>query len=84
VKKGRHTLLESLRTKAYTVVIYESVHRIIRTLEELEGVLGGDHPITVAREITKKFEEFKRGTIKEIREYYKTEGKCKGEFVLIF
>lgn len=84
VKKGRQTILKSLQKKEYTVVIYESVHRIEKTLAELEEYLGSDHPIVVGREITKKFEEFKRGTIHEVREYYKWEGKVKGEFVLVF
>ena len=77
-------MLKSLVDKEYTVVIYESVHRIERTLEELGEYLGWDHYIVVGREITKKFEEFRRGPISEVREYYKWEGKVKGEFVLIF
>ncbi|GAB0174540.1 MAG: 16S rRNA (cytidine(1402)-2'-O)-methyltransferase [Candidatus Altimarinota bacterium] len=84
VKKGRQTLLKSLKVKEYTVVVYESVHRIERTLEELEAYLGSDHYIVIGREITKKFEEFKRGTISEVRKYYSEGGKVKGEFVLVF
>lgn len=84
VKKWRQTMLKSLVNKEYTVVVYESVHRIEKTLAELEEYLGWDHYIVVGREITKKFEEFKRGTIAEVREYYKWEGKVKGEFVLVF
>lgn len=70
--------------KEYTVVVYESVHRIEKTLSELEEHLGSEHHIVVGREITKKFEEFKRGTLREVREYYQGEGKVKGEFVLVF
>jgi len=77
-------MLKSLVNKEYTVVVYESVHRIEKTLQELGEYLGEDHHIVVGREITKKFEEFKRGTIREVREYYKGEGKVKGEFVLVF
>jgi 16S rRNA (cytidine1402-2'-O)-methyltransferase len=84
VKKWRQTMLKSLVNKEYTVVVYESVHRIERTLEELAEYLGGEYPIVVGREITKKFEEFKRGTIDEVRQHYKWEGKVKGEFVLVF
>lgn len=84
VKKWRQTMLKSLVNKEYTVVVYESVHRIEKTLAELEEYLGSEHMIVVGREITKKFEEFKRGAISEVREYYKWEGKVKGEFVLIF
>lgn len=85
VKKWRQTLLKKLATKEYTAVMYESVHRINRTLSELEEYLGTDHHICVGREITKKFEEFRRGTIGEIRAYFASdEGKCKGEFVVVF
>jgi 16S rRNA (cytidine1402-2'-O)-methyltransferase len=63
-------MLRSFVDKEYTIVIYESVHRIEKTLSELETYLGSDHHIVVGREITKKFEEFKRGTISEVREYY--------------
>ncbi len=84
VKKGRQTLLKSLQSKEYTVVFYESVHRIEKTLDEFVEYFGADTPIVVGREITKKFEEFKRGSIAEVREYFKTEGKVKGEFVVVF
>ena len=84
VKKWRQTMLKSLVNKQYTVVVYESVHRIEKTLSELEEYLGSDFHIVVGREITKKFEEFKRGTISEVRDYYKWEWKVKGEFVLVF
>lgn len=83
VKKGRETLFKSLQTKTYTVVIYESVHRILRTLSDMEKYLWPDHPIVIWRELTKKFEEFKHGTVKECREYYE-KNVCKGEFVVIF
>ncbi len=77
-------MLKSLQNKQYTVVIYESVHRIERTLAEFEIYFGPHTPIVVGREITKKFEEFKRGTIHEVVEYFRGEGKVKGEFVIIF
>jgi 16S rRNA (cytidine1402-2'-O)-methyltransferase len=84
VKKWRQTLLKSLTEKEYTVVLYESVHRIERTLTEFETYFGADTPIVVGREITKKFEEFKRGTIREVREYFEKDGKVKWEFVIVF
>jgi 16S rRNA (cytidine1402-2'-O)-methyltransferase len=59
-KKGRETLFKEIRDSKRTVAFYESVHRIEKTLSELEEYLGGDHYIVVGREITKKFEEFKR------------------------
>ncbi len=84
VKKWRQTMLKSLVNKEYTVVVYESVHRIEKTLAELGEYLWWDYHIVVGREITKKFEEFKRGTITEVKEYFQWEGKVKGEFVLVF
>lgn len=79
-KKGRQTLLESLAQEEATVVFYESPHRITKTLEELEEALGGERPLTIARELTKLHEEFFRGTIAEAKEHFQ---KPKGEFVLI-
>jgi 16S rRNA (cytidine1402-2'-O)-methyltransferase len=84
VKKWRQTLFTSLVSKTYSVVIYESVHRIVRTLAEIEKYFGPEHHIVVARELTKKFEEFKRGNISDVRTYFETEWKCKWEFVVIF
>lgn len=84
VKKWRQTMLKSLQNKEYTVVVYESVHRIEKTLAEFEAYFGADTQIVVGREITKKFEEFKRWTIHEVIEYFKWEGKVKGEFVIVF
>lgn len=83
VKKGRETLFKSLQNKDYTVVIYESVHRILRTLSDFEKYFGPDYPIVVGRELTKKFEEFKHGTVRECREYFEKQN-CKGEFVIVF
>lgn len=83
IKKGRKTLFESLKTKDYTVVAYESVHRIEKTLAEIEEHFGPDHRVVIARELTKKFEEFIRGTaaecVAELRERPR-----KGEFVVLF
>ncbi len=83
IKKGRKTLFESLQNKDHTVVIYESVHRIEKTLAELEEYFGSEHQIVVGRELTKKFEEFVRGTTTEVREHFKTH-PMKGEFVVCF
>lgn len=60
VKKGRKTLFESLKNKDHTVVVYESVHRIDKTVAEIAEYFGSDHKIVIARELTKKFEEFIR------------------------
>lgn len=86
VKKGRKTLLTKLSdNKTESVIIYESVHRIIKTLSDLTNYFWSEHYIVVGRELTKKFEEFKRGSIAEIKDYFEnTPGKLKGEFVIIF
>lgn len=85
IKKGRQTMLKKLQNKEETVVIYESVHRIVRTLEDFIEYFWADTQIVVARELTKKFEEFKRGTIQEVFNYFNTnKDKVKGEFVIIF
>lgn len=85
VKKWRQTLLKKISEKQEeSIVIYESVHRIEKTLCDLEQYFWEEKSIVVAREITKKFEEYIRGTIAEAREYFvKHEEKKKGEFVII-
>ena len=66
-----------------TVVFYESPHRIIKTVELCSEVFGEDAKICLAREITKKFEEFIRGTIKEVREDINNRQNILGEFVVL-
>lgn len=82
LKKGRKRLLESLRDEKRTIVIYESPHRILRTLEELKNSLGQERKIVIARELTKLFEEVIRGSLEEICAKSKTL-RTQGEFVLI-
>ncbi len=91
VKKWRQTLFKMLvdrknnKKEDETVVIYESVHRIIKTLKEISSYFGEEHHIVVWRELTKKFEEFRRGSIIEVIDYFEnTPGKVKGEFVVLF
>ncbi|MFA5917515.1 MAG: 16S rRNA (cytidine(1402)-2'-O)-methyltransferase [Candidatus Gracilibacteria bacterium] len=83
IKKGRQTLFKKLQTVEETVVFYESVHRIEKTLITLGEYLGEGRKIVIARELTKKFEEFNRVTIKEAIEIYSKKEKQKGEFVVI-
>jgi len=85
VKKGRQTLLKKIsENKTETIVIYESVHRIIKTLQQLWEYFWSDHTIVVARELTKKFEQFHRGTIWEVVSFFEQNpGKIKGEFVIL-
>ncbi|WP_341900390.1 16S rRNA (cytidine(1402)-2'-O)-methyltransferase [Fluviicola taffensis] len=81
-KKGRQTKWLSILEEERTVVFYESPHRIIKALEECVSILGADRQVCVAREISKFFEEFKRGTAQEVLDYYKA-NPPKGEIVLL-
>lgn len=81
VKKGRQTLLESLKTEERTIIFYESPHRILKTLSELAEKFG-DRQLVVARELTKIHEEFFRGTSQQAYDHF-TKHPAKGEFVLM-
>lgn len=82
-KKGRETIFKEIANSDKVVVFYESVHRIIKTLISLEKHTPGFN-ITLARELTKTFEEFIKGKPKEILEYFeKNKEKVRGEFVVI-
>jgi len=81
VKKGRRTALERLRSERATIILYESPHRLLRTLKELRESLG-DRESAVARELTKKFEEVRRGHLSSHIEHFTTKAP-RGEFVLI-
>lgn len=82
VKKGRQTLFNSLREEKRTVVFYESPHRIIKTIVGLKEVLGGGRKVVLARELTKIYEEFFRGTLAEAEEWIMSK-PVKGEFTVI-
>lgn len=80
-KKGRQTLLTEIKESQRPVVFFESVHRILKVLEQLADC---DKQIIVGREMTKKFETVYRGTAKDILEVLKNDpSKVKGEFVII-
>jgi 16S rRNA (cytidine1402-2'-O)-methyltransferase len=76
----RRKRLESLREEPRTIVLYESVHHVIRTLAEIEEILG-DRPAAVGRELTKLHEEILRGRVSEIRATLAS-GTPRGEFVI--
>lgn len=82
LKKGRHTLLSSLKEEKRTVVFYESPHRIVKTLNQLEEYFGPDRKIAIGRELTKIHEEFIRGTIGQVKKVFENR-KPKGEFVVV-
>ena len=80
-KKGRKKRIASLMTEKRTIIFYESPHRIIKTLTELNETFG-NRVCVLARELTKKFEEIYRGTFTDAIDYF-TKTPPKGEFVLI-
>jgi len=82
-KKGRKTHLDSLAEEKRTFILYESPHRLIKTLTQLAEVCGNDRNASVSRELTKVYEETKNGTLEEIITYFSNEGTVKGEFVIV-
>ena len=80
-KKERRALLDELKTRTASSVIYEAPHRLVRTLEELHSELG-DRPITLCRELTKKHETIQEFTLSCALTYFR-ENEPRGEFVLV-
>ncbi len=81
-KKGRQTKFKTLVEETHTMVFYESPFRLVKTLEELQPYLGADRKASVSRELSKMFEENKRGTLAELAKYF-SEKTVKGEIVII-
>ncbi|HVW16444.1 MAG TPA: 16S rRNA (cytidine(1402)-2'-O)-methyltransferase [Mucilaginibacter sp.] len=81
LKKGRQTRYKELAQEERTIILYESPHRLLKTLEEMITYFGAGRQISVSRELTKVFEETVRGTISEVKQYFETH-PLKGEFVL--
>lgn len=81
-KKGRHTLLTKLSQEERTIVFYESPLRLVKTLAELIGYFGAGRNCCVCRELTKMFEENKRGTLQEVHDYFQSK-PVKGEIVIV-
>jgi len=82
VKKGRQSLLKQLALEERTMIFYESPMRLVKTLEELSGYFGADRLCCVCRELTKLYEENRRGTLSEVAAYY-SEKTVKGEIVIV-
>lgn len=81
-KKGRHTLLTRLAEEDRTIIFYESPMRLVKTLEEFIGYFGAERICSVSRELTKLYEENKRGTLAELVQYF-GEKSVKGEIVIV-
>ncbi|MCV6629762.1 MAG: 16S rRNA (cytidine(1402)-2'-O)-methyltransferase [Flavobacteriaceae bacterium] len=82
VKKGRQTRLKNLAEETRTIILYESPHKLLKTLAHLGEHLGTARQISVSRELSKKFEETIRGNIQVVQQHFE-EKAPKGEFVLV-
>lgn len=82
VKKGRQTRLKFLETIDSLIVLYESPYKILKTLGDLATHLGDDRRASISREISKFYEETKRGSLLELMDHFK-KNSPKGEFVII-
>lgn len=82
-KKGREKIFKEIKESKKTIVFYESTHRILKTLKSLDSYIG-EREVLIAREITKKFEEFIKGSSAQLFDYLNNnKEKQKGEFVVI-
>ena len=81
-RKGRQTLLETLKTEPRTMIFYESPYRLLHTLEQFVEVFGAERECSVAREISKLHETHHRGTLQELVNYF-NENEPKGEIVIV-
>ena len=81
-KKGRHKKIKELLTEPRTMIFYESPYRLMKTLEQFAEFLGPDRRASVSRELSKFFEENRRGTLAELIEYFGAK-TIKGEIVIV-
>lgn len=81
-KKGRQTLLKRLAEEDRTIVLYESPHRLIKTLEQLTEFFGSERKVSVSRELTKMHEETFTGTLRDVHQHFSSKD-VKGEIVLV-
>lgn len=79
---ARQERLAVLQKEPRTAILYEAPHRLLKTLTDLADALGGTRRVTLGRELTKRFEEFWRGTLEEACQHYSVEAP-KGEFTLV-
>lgn len=82
VKKGRQTRLKFLADETRTMIFYESPHKLLKTLTHFVSYFGEERPVSVSRELSKLYEETRRGTMIEVLAYF-TEKPPKGEIVII-
>ena len=81
-KKGKQTLLKKLAEEERTIVLYESPHRLVKTLQQLRVYFGGDRPVSVSRELTKLHEETFTGALDKVIVHFQARD-VKGEIVIV-
>lgn len=81
-KKGRKTRMEQIAEREVTTILYESPNRLIKLLQLIQEVVDSERMVVVAREISKKFEEYKRGTASELEKHF-TDNPPLGELVVL-
>lgn len=82
LKKGRQTMMKQLVEEERTMIFYESPMRLVKTLEEFITYFGAERQCAVSRELSKLFEENKRGTLREVADHFKAK-TVKGEIVIV-
>lgn len=82
LKKGRQTFFKKLTEEERTMIFYESPMRLLKTLSDCITYFGPDRPCCVSRELTKKFEENKRGSLQEVHDHFSSK-PVKGEIVIV-
>ena len=82
LKKGRQTFLKKMATEVRTMVFYESPVRLLKTLTDFIEYFGAERQCCVSRELTKKFEENKRGSLQEVHDHFNAK-PVKGEIVIV-
>ncbi len=81
-KKGRQTRIKELNLETRTVILYESPHRLLKLLTQIQEVMGEDRIISVSRELTKKFEETITDSVGKVAKHF-AENPVKGEIVVV-
>lgn len=81
-KQERRQILDELKNETRTIIIYEAPHRLVKTLKELEGVLGSSRELTICKELTKRYENALLITLGGAVEYYGI-NEPRGEYVLV-
>ncbi len=82
VKKGRNKLLNQLAGENRTMIFYESPYKLVKSLGDLIGYFGEDRSISISREITKLHEQTRRGTLREMKDFFSSHNP-RGEFVIV-